>query len=669
MKFNWLFILFLSLYVTSCIPVTQEAITEVTLDVTDPVFQKLYGYQDKQQLDSLLSFTNHFDPSYRFMVANALASFQSKDGLDSLYRLLHDPVMKVRTAAAYAIGQIREPSSAKELLSAFKTKDTLDVNNSYNAAILEAIGKVGNKSLLPALATVSTYRVTDSLLLVGQARAIYFYSLRGINSSEATDRMVQYLTEEDAPYPDKVRLIAANYLYRSKNLDLDSYKFRLVKLFESDPNPYIRSVLAIVLGKSKDKDILNAFQRHYDDENDYRVRTNIVRAMTNFPYISVIESILEKLADENLHIANTAADYLISNGNKNDAAIYKNYIADDLHYSVKAKIYASILEHLPIYYTNTKNKLKASILEIIESSSDQYEIAAYISALGHDPLSYNEIVELTAESKYAVVRSSGASAISNLLASPNFVLAFRGGQRRVKREILNLIKGQIEKGDAGVSAIYGELLSNKNLDLKLLIEDASFLSTAIEELELPKEIETYNSLGKALAHLTDSEYKHKTPDWNHPIDWSVFTKYGDSIQVAIKTNKGVIRTKMYTQEAPGSVANFLTLAKDDFYDGKTFHRVVPNFVIQGGCPRGDGYGSLDYSIRSELPQLYYDDEGFLGMASAGLHTEGTQWFVTHSPAMHLDGKYTLFGKVISGMDIVHNIEVGDKIEDVIISKL
>ena len=125
---------------------------------------------------------------------------------------------------------------------------------------------------------------------------------------------------------------------------------------------------------------------------------------------------------------------------------------------------------------------------------------------------------------------------------------------------------------------------------------------------------------------------------------------------------------MYASEAPGSVANFVTLAKDDFYDGKPIHRVVPNFVIQGGCPRGDGYGSLDYTIRTELPQLYYEEEGLIGMASAGLHTEGTQWFITHSPTMHLSGKYTIFGKVSDGMDVLQNIRVGDVIEDMVISK-
>lgn len=647
---------------------TQEPITEVTLNVNDPVFQRLYDHQDKQELDSLLSYTGHFDPSYRYMVANALASFQSAEGLDSLYKLLYDPVMKVRTAAAYAIGQIGDPSSSNELLSAFKTKDTLDVNNPYNEAILEAVGKLGNNNLLSPLATVSTYRITDTLLLSGQAKAIYNYGLRGMNISEGTDRMVQYLTEEPQ-YPEKVRLIAANYLYRAQGLDLNSYKFRLMEQLESDSDPYIRSVLAIALGRTKDIEIMSSLLSHYQNEEDYRVKTNILRALTNFPYINVIEFVLERLDDENVHIAQTAADYLLSNGNRNDAAIYKNYITDDLHYGVKAKIYGAILKHLPVYYTNTKNNLKTAIKEEIDGSSNPYEIAAFVSALGHDPFSYNEVLDLSSDSRHAVIRSSGASAIANILTSPNFIAAFRGGQRRVKREILELIKIEMAKGDVGANAIYGELLANNNLDLKPLIEEYGFISDAMSKLKLPKEVETYNSLGGALAYLTDSKFEAKTPEWNHPIDWSVFTTYGDSIQVALKTNKGIIRTKMFAQEAPGSVANFLSLINDDFYDGKTVHRVVPNFVIQGGCPRGDGYGALDYSIRSEVPQLYYDGEGYLGMASAGLHTEGTQWFITHSPALHLNGKYTIFGKVIGGMDVVHNIEVGDKIEDVIISKL
>ena len=91
-------------------------------------------------------------------------------------------------------------------------------------------------------------------------------------------------------------------------------------------------------------------------------------------------------------------------------------------------------------------------------------------------------------------------------------------------------------------------------------------------------------------------------------------------------------------------------------------------MIQGGCTRGDGYGSLDYSIRSELSPWHYDDGGFVGMASAGKDTEGTQFFITHSPTPHLDGRYTIFAKVVTkeSMDVVFKIQPGDKIESVVI---
>ncbi|MCO6484501.1 MAG: peptidylprolyl isomerase [Saprospiraceae bacterium] len=132
----------------------------------------------------------------------------------------------------------------------------------------------------------------------------------------------------------------------------------------------------------------------------------------------------------------------------------------------------------------------------------------------------------------------------------------------------------------------------------------------------------------------------------------------------MKTKRGNILLALDPGHAPGSVANFITLAKSGFYNGKTFHRVVPGFVIQGGCPRGDGYGSLNYTLRSELTGAFYEVSGLLGMASAGPHTEGVQFFITHAPAPHLNGRYSCFGRVASGMDVVHAIRPGDVMESV-----
>ena len=98
---------------------------------------------------------------------------------------------------------------------------------------------------------------------------------------------------------------------------------------------------------------------------------------------------------------------------------------------------------------------------------------------------------------------------------------------------------------------------------------------------------------------------------------------------------------------------------------KNFHRVVSNFVAQGGCNRGDGYGAENYSIRSEFsPDVNYERAGMIGMASAGKHTEGTQFFITHSPTLHLNGNYTIFAEVVDGMKIVDELQEGDIIEKV-----
>jgi cyclophilin family peptidyl-prolyl cis-trans isomerase len=190
------------------------------------------------------------------------------------------------------------------------------------------------------------------------------------------------------------------------------------------------------------------------------------------------------------------------------------------------------------------------------------------------------------------------------------------------------------------------------------------LESALISLDLPQEVEAYDALADCLAKLKNETYNRQTVAYNHPVPWDLVSQLPDTVNVEVITSRGTFKLALFTQIAPGTVMNFVQLSRDRFYHDKNFHRVVPNFVIQGGCPRGDGYGSLDYTIRSELLPVYYNDEGYIGMASAGNHTEGTQWFVTHSPTPHLDGNYTLFGKVTSGMNVVHAIQIGDEIREV-----
>lgn len=133
----------------------------------------------------------------------------------------------------------------------------------------------------------------------------------------------------------------------------------------------------------------------------------------------------------------------------------------------------------------------------------------------------------------------------------------------------------------------------------------------------------------------------------------------------IKTNKGTIRLELFADKTPKTCANFEKLAKKGFYDGLTFHRVIPDFMIQGGCPDGTGRGGPGYEFEDEFDKsLKHDSPGILSMANAGPNTNGSQFFITHVDTPWLDGKHTVFGKVIEGQDVVDKIEVDDVMEKV-----
>ena len=139
----------------------------------------------------------------------------------------------------------------------------------------------------------------------------------------------------------------------------------------------------------------------------------------------------------------------------------------------------------------------------------------------------------------------------------------------------------------------------------------------------------------------------------------------------IHTEKGVMKVKFFENDAPKTVENFVKLSESGFYNGLTFHRVIPNFVIQGGCPDGTGAGGPGYSIDCELTgDNQFHDRGVLSMAHAGRNTGGSQFFICHGRenTAHLDRQHTCFGKVVEGLDTIDEIRAGDIIEKIVIVK-
>jgi peptidyl-prolyl cis-trans isomerase B (cyclophilin B) len=143
------------------------------------------------------------------------------------------------------------------------------------------------------------------------------------------------------------------------------------------------------------------------------------------------------------------------------------------------------------------------------------------------------------------------------------------------------------------------------------------------------------------------------------------------MEALIETVKGTMKVRFYEKDAPNTVANFVKLAKSGFYDGLTFHRVILDFVIQGGCPRGDGTGGPGYTIKCELDgDNQYHDRGVLSMAHAGRDTGGSQFFICHNRenTQHLDRHHTCFGRVYEGLDVIDKIRQGDKILKITITE-
>jgi cyclophilin family peptidyl-prolyl cis-trans isomerase len=293
---------------------------------------------------------------------------------------------------------------------------------------------------------------------------------------------------------------------------------------------------------------------------------------------------------------------------------------------------------------------------------NNYVKAAAILALAEDTRNYQYLIDLYDPSDPAILSTKTVEGLVAIVSAKSYLT------NTMKRSVADQLQKVFMNGKGGAVAAAAEAFIDKDLNLLALFENTDFVKEARDRLILPNELETYNILNKIIAQIEgQNEPEIKVSDNVKEINWVLFDQYSATPEVRISTTKGEIVMELFKHQAPQGVMNMIDLIKSGFYNNKYFHRVIPNFVAQGGCPDGDGYGSLNYTIRSELNDVHFDDEGYVGYASAGKHTESTQWVITYSPTPHLNGKYTIFGKVTNGMDVVDAIEVGDKINRISIS--
>ncbi|WP_420460829.1 peptidylprolyl isomerase [Neolewinella sp.] len=655
------FLVFLAL-VTACIPPGEPAISQsVTIELSDSTTQRILDLQNIRRGEELLPYLHHANQRYRYLAARAFGSFPAlSDAVaDSLATLLYDPSEVVRTQAAYALGQGGRDQVTDELMAAF------DQSGSYpaaDAAILEAVGKLGDAKAANLLAGITTYTARDTVLLTGRVYGMLYAALRGLHFP-ATDAAVVDLVL-NAAVPSEVRYPAAQYLQRIDFRPDSSQERRLRDLLRTTADPLIAMGVIRSLGRSERAPSRVALLRRMDALPDWRERVEILQALAGFEYASVRESVIEALRDPHPLVARTAADYLVAHGIPADAPLYFQ-LAEDLPAPVAIPLYGAANRHLSPFLADYRSRITGTLRERYATTTDVYERANLLLALAEFPWMYRELHTYYRAAQHPVVRTAAAESLQAIGEREDFDAFFRSSRQRVRAELAGYYRELIEGREEGPAYHAALALSAQPDTYRAIYPDLAWLDAALDRLELPRQLETYTEVLHARNALLGQERQLPTvpPQRVRPADWSLLQEYGERL-VVLTTAESTITLRLWPTVAPATVSSFLRLVREGYYDDKYFHRVVPNFVAQGGGPRGDGFGSEDFVLPTETPYLHWDRAGLVGMASAGRDTEGVQFFITHRPTPHLDGKYTIFGEVVEGQEVVNRLVPGSRIESI-----
>ena len=631
------------IFALACTPKTNEE-NKASLQnkFSKEIFLHIADLQDRRDSDSLVQFFSHENPEYRQAAALAFGSIQDSGAISSLNRLLNDVDTHVRIAAIYALGQTGTDSAQYSLLRSLPVEEVTAVRKE----VLIALGKCITEENYDALVN---FQPKDSLEMEGLLWGLYRATIRETITPKAIRIAAGFLHDG---YSFQTRLGAAHLLARTKDADISMYLDEIIGSALHDKSAFVRMASAAALRHSQKDKVVNALTGKIIKDSDYRVRINAIRAMKGMDSVRIKPTLIHSLSEQTTQVAVAAAQILAPILSKEEGKSIEEHLVANLHWRVRAILLGGMLGanniHRPLI-----DKVKA----MYQSTANLYEKAALLTALGNSPLTYEYVVTETFKTSDKVISTAGIGALATMRGLEDFPNA-------VKSAYADMLKEAFLSGDLAMIGMASNIFMASDFGYKEVYDSIPFLYEAKRQLTLPKDNEGMQSLQAAIDFFEENETPIAISNaYNHPVDWELVKTIGSHQKMEIVTSKGVIEIELMVDDAPGSVANFVQLAKDKYFDGKNFHRVVPNFVVQGGCNRGDGWGAENYSIRSEFAPLPYK-EGYIGMASAGKDTEGTQWFITHSPTPHLDGRYTVFARVTNGMEIVHQLEMGDEIKSV-----
>ena len=618
-----IFILFIGGLV-SCSPTAR-----IINKFNDSQVVRIADLTDRRNTDSLSRFLNHVNPVYRYESSQGFSSVQDTTVIATLGKLLLDDTSRqVRLAATRALGQTPTTTTQDYLVAHDRKPLTSDA--------LEALGKSAT-TLAPIQEATHTSWLRNP---AGVAWMQYRYASRF-----PLDTIAGFFGNNLDSIKDFETRYATSWLAARGVKSLANVKSHVMDAALLDKSPEIRMNAAFALRRIKDSDSFLTLKKIIQYDRDYRVRVNALRSLQAFPPEEILPILIGAVQDKDINVSITASEVMIAILTLQGSDQLKSIPLENLNWRVRTNILAALLKTNPT--SDDVALVKAQL-----STKNLYEKAALILALQHS-VDHRQFIAEFIQDPAPVIRSSAATALVSMMRIA------RGDELRAI--LANDFKSGISSGDMAIVGILSEAIADTALHFRTLITNPDFLEQARAKLTLPRDIEAIVPLERAIAFLKGvDEPKAPVNAFNHPINWALVKQIRSDQKVAIETTKGTIVIQLFVESTPGTVANFISLAQKGYFNGKYFHRVVPNFVVQAGCNRGDGWGSEDYSIRSEFTGPKFVT-GSVGMASAGKDTEGTQWFITHSPTPHLDGRYTNFAQVVSGMEVVHQIEVGDQI--------
>lgn len=659
-------VLFIALF-SACVPNNPKNVIGFNMNLTSKDVQQAFEAGYKHANDTLFELLHDANPTIRFITLNSFASSSDSTLIDSIAPLLKDSEEKVRTTAAYVLGQLRSVKAEHYLIDAFVKFDSLNNSGLFNATILEALGKCGSRNSLQLMTSVKSYTHTDSLLTSGLAKGVFRYALRNMYSKAGNSQMFNYLYNKQ--YSDNSRLYAAHYFSKLPATELKSLTDSLISLYNVSNKTDIRIPLINAISKGNPTLVVNFINGQLKSSSNPQLRYALINGVNQLSYKDGDTLAITYIKDKDDQIAQAAGLYLFNHGSELDAKRYfDKFLSPETNRACQLELLGAVNKYLP--YTPINYQLKQGVNAILKDSllrlPDVYRKADIIKYLGGDVTNFSFIRDVTKNAPDKIIQVAGMESYGDILANPYFAKIYRSNYIPYKKQIFSYLIEGLLSGDVGVTSTAAVTLRRPELDFKTFLPGDSIFKIALKKIKLPEGAEAYNEVAKTLSFWNGLPPRPLPDKGFRMLDWAVLNNITDSTQCQIITNRGKIDLRLLPSVAPLSVANWIELVKRNYYNGKIFHRVIPNFVIQSGCNRGDGFGSLDYLIRSELPMVYYNKPGMVGMASAGPNTENCQFFITSAPTPHLDGRYTIFAEVISGEDVVKHIKRGDIIKKITI---